>query len=59
MLVLALMPEEELEEEGLLKELLLLFPPPPLLKDECLETEELALADQAGRPLPFSFWNRC
>ena len=55
MLVLALMPEEELEEEGLLKELLLLLPPPPLLKDECLETEELALADQAGRPLPFSF----
>ena len=54
--MLALMPEEELEEEGLLKELLLLFPPPPpLLKDECLETEELALADQAGRPLPFSF----
>ena len=50
------MPEDELEEEGLLKELLLLLPPPPLLKDECLETEdELAFADQEGRPLPFSF----
>ena len=56
--MLALMPEEELEEEGLLKELLLLLPPPtpPLLKDECLETEDvLAFADQEGRPLPFSF----
>ena len=50
------MPEDELEEEGLLKELLLLLPPPPLLKDECLETEDvLAFADQEGRPLPFSF----
>ena len=53
------MPEDELEEEGLLKELLLLLllppPAPPLLKDECLETEEFAFADQEGRPLPFSF----
>ena len=56
------MPDDELEEEGLLKELQLLLllpppppPPPPLLKDECLETEEFAFADQEGRPLPFSF----
>ena len=55
------MPDDELEEEGLLKELLLLLllppppPPPPLLRDECLETEEFAFADQEGRPLPFSF----
>ena len=49
------MPDDELEEEGLLKELLLPPPPPPLLKDECLETEEFAFADQEGRPLPFSF----